>query len=109
MSLQAPQLSYDDRSQGLWTLRAERGSLSADRHSVTFDGAVLARRTQPRSPTLALRTDTLLVNLQQRVADTASPVAMEWGRAQLNAGGLHADMVSGLFQLNGNGHGRLRY
>lgn len=109
VSLQGPQLSYDDRSQGLWSLRAERGSLSADRRSVTFEGDVQARRTQPRSPPLDLRTDTLQVDLEQRVADTATPVAIEWGRARLTAGGLHADMGSGLFVLSGNGRGRLRY
>jgi len=107
--LDAPQLSYDDRSQGLWTLRAEHGSLSADRRSVTFDGAVLAHRSKPRSAALDLHTETLLVDLQSRVADTASPVAIEWGRARLSAGGLHADMASGTFMLNGNGHGRLQY
>jgi LPS export ABC transporter protein LptC len=109
VALESPQLSYDDRSQGLWTLHAERGSLSADRRSVSFNGAVQAHRTQSRSASLDLRTNTLQVDLQQRVADTATPVTIEWGRARLNADGLHADMVSGLFVLNGNGSGRLRY
>ena len=109
ISLEAPQLDYDDRSQGLWALRAKRGNLSADRRSVTFDGAVHARRTQPRSAPLDLRSDTLLVDLQRRVADATTPVTIEWGRARLNAGGLHADMVSGLFVLNGDGRGSLRY
>lgn len=109
VSLEGPQLSYDDRAQGLWSLHAERGSLSADRQSVSFEGAVQARRTQPRAPAVDLRTETLQVDLQQRVADTASPVTLEWGRARLTAGGLHADMASGLIALTGNGRGRLRY
>ncbi len=107
--LTAPRLSYDDRSQGTWTLQAQSGTLSADRQSVAFAGAVQARRMQPRSPLLHLRTDSLLVDLKQRQADTAAPVAIEWGRARLTAGGLHADMVSGLFVLSGDGHGRLHY
>jgi LPS export ABC transporter protein LptC len=109
VELDSPQLSYDDRARGQWTLRATRGTLSADRHSVAFDGEVQARRTMPRSQPLVLRTATLQVDLQSRVADTAAPVDIEWGRAQLHAGGLHADMVSGLFVLNGTGHGQLRY
>ena len=109
VELESPQLSYDDRAHGLWTLRATRVTLSADRHSVTFDGEVQARRTVPRSQPLVLRTATLQVELQSRLADTSAPVDIEWGRAQLHAGGLHADMVSGLFVLKGTGHGQLRY
>lgn len=107
--LTVPQLSYEDRSQGTWTLQAERGTLSADRQSVAFAGAVQARRRQPRSPLLDLSTDALQVDLKRRLADTTSPVAIDWGRAHLTAAGLHADMVSGLFVLSGDGHGRLRY
>lgn len=109
VELDSPQLSYDDRARGVWTLRATRGTLSADRHSVTFDGDVQAQRSEPRSQPLLLRTATLQVDLQSRLADTGAPVDIEWGRAQLHAGGLHADMVSGLFVLKGTGHGQLHY
>ena len=104
-----PRLSYVDRTQGTWTLQSERGTLSADRQSVAFAGAVRARRTQARAPLLDLRTDALQVDLKRRLADTAAPVDIEWGRARLTAAGMHADMVSGLFVLSGDGHGRLRY
>jgi LPS export ABC transporter protein LptC len=107
--LTGPQLSYDLRSQGAWTLQAEYGTLSADRQSVAFAGAVRARRAQPHAPLLDLRTEALQVDLKRRLADTAVPVAIEWGRARLSASGLHADMVSGLFVLNGNGRGSLHY
>lgn len=109
VELNAPRLTYDDRSQGNWTLQAERGTLSADRRSVAFAGAVQARRTQPRSPLLDLHTEALQVDLRQRLADTSAPVAIAWGRARLNASAMHADMVSGLFVLTGEGRGQLRY
>ena len=109
VQLSAPRLGYDDRSQGTWTLQAERGTLSADRQSVAFAGGVQARRMQPRSPLLNRHTEALQVDLRQRLADTAAPVAIEWGRARLNASAMHADMVSGLFVLTGEGRGHLRY
>jgi LPS export ABC transporter protein LptC len=108
VTLTQPRLSYDDRASGNWSLRAERGTLSRDRQSVAFNGNVEGQRTQQRSAPLNLHTESLAVILQSHVADANAPVSLDWGRARIDAGALHADMVSGTFQLTGQGHGRLQ-
>ena len=108
IELTEPRLAYE-QGGGRWTLQADRGTLSSDRRLASLSGNVLGERTAVHTAALTLHTEALAVDLERHLADAHQAVSVEWGRAHLTGGSLHADMVSDTFVLRGPGHGRLRY
>lgn len=109
IELTEPRLAYEQRAGGRWTLQADRGTLSSDRRLASFSGNVLGERTAVRTAALRLHTEALAVDLERHLVDAHQAVSVDWARAHLTGGSLHADMVSDTFVLRGPGHGRLRY
>jgi LPS export ABC transporter protein LptC len=86
-----------------WTLTAAQGFVRGNSSVVEFSGDVLMRREDQPG---AFRTDRLSLDVDRNVANTSSPVIVEYGPHQLHAVGLKADMNRGVVKLESNVNGR---
>jgi LPS export ABC transporter protein LptC len=97
IELTAPQFTYEGET--IWTLTARTGVLPPSAQQITLTGDVLAQGDKPGSPTMHIRTNSLNVDMAARHADTADPVAMDWGSNKLWSHGMQADMQTDHLRL----------
>ncbi|MGC4029843.1 MAG: LPS export ABC transporter periplasmic protein LptC [Steroidobacteraceae bacterium] len=91
-----------------WTLRSDEGQLPGDTGELQLAGGVEVQAQLPGSPRpLTLRTDQLLYRTREQTLDTAARVLFSWGRQQLQATGLKADIKTGTLTLESDVHGRI--
>jgi lipopolysaccharide export system protein LptC len=86
-----------------WTLTAMQGFVRGNSSVVEFSGDVLMRREDQPG---AFRTEKLSLDVDHNLANTSSPVVVEYGPNQLHAVGLKADMNRGVVNLESNVNGR---
>lgn len=105
------QLRYDNAAQPGpgWTLTAQDGLLPGRSSRVHLQGNVLLRGRPPGSQA-ATRVDTeqLDYDIHSRQISTDLAVRITWGRQQLDARGLSADLNRSQLQLMNQVHGRFR-
>jgi LPS export ABC transporter protein LptC len=103
VELEQPRIDYQGTTR--WQLSARTGTLPQDASSVNFSGEVRAVAERGREAPLVIRTETLDIDLIKRRAETNAAVAIELGRNQLGATGLHADMKADSLRLESAVHG----
>jgi len=103
IELTAPQFQYEGTT--VWTVTARSGTLPPTQQQIKLAGDVVARGNQVAAVPMELRTATLTVELQTRLADTLDPVTVNWGANRLSSTGLHADMQADYLRLKSPVHG----
>jgi LPS export ABC transporter protein LptC len=105
------QMHYEQPAQAApgWTLSAREGLLPGNSTRLHLQGDVLLRGKAPGS-TVVTRVDTQQLDYDTRMqqVSTGQPVRISWGRQQLEALGLAADLKQSQLQLQTKVHGRFK-
>jgi len=105
------QMRYAQAAQAApgWTLSAREGLLPGNSTRLHLQGDVLLRGKPPGSM-VATRIDTqqLDYDTHTQQVSTGQPVRISWGRQQLDAKGLAADLKQSQLQLQTKVHGRFK-
>ena len=102
-----PRLTYQQGSGPEWSLRADTGVLPADADRADLAGSVYAVATRPDTTPLQIGTDHLGVDMDRQLVTTADPVRIVWGRDQVTAVGLRADLKADTLRLESRVHGEV--
>lgn len=102
-----PRLSYQEGAGPQWALRADTGILPADAERADLAGSVYAVATRPAELPLEIRTERLSVDMDRRLVTTADPVSIAWGRDQVTAVGMRADLKADTLRLESRVHGEI--
>lgn len=102
-----PRLTYQQGSGPEWSLRADTGVLPPDADRADLAGSVYAVATRPDTAPLEIRTDRLGVDMDRQLVTTADPVRIAWGRDQVTAVGLRADLKADTLRLESRVHGEI--
>jgi len=101
------QLDYVSIPDKHWLLTAERGSVPADSHTVTFLGDVTLRQLDVQ-PGATIRTPSVSVNTDTNIARSRDPVSIELGNHNVLARGFTADLKAERVRLESQVHGRFQ-
>ena len=105
------QMHYEQPAQAApgWTLSAREGLMPGDSSRLHLQGDVLLRG-KPLGSLVATRVDTQQLDYDTRTqqVSTQLPVRISWGRQQLDALGLAADLKQSQLQLQTKVHGRFK-
>ncbi len=104
-----PRLSYQEGSGPQWTLRADTGVLPANAERAELAGSVHAVAMRPDEPPLEIRTDRLSIDMERELVTTADPVSIIWGRDQVTAIGMRADLKADTLRLESRVHGEITH
>lgn len=92
---------------GPWSLEADRGWAWPDTERVELEGDVVMRSLrQPLAREATVRTPRLTLLVNQRLATSDAPVSLDFGRHQLDAVGLRADLDRETLRLESKVNGR---
>lgn len=95
-----PVMHYQPADSNPWVLTAEQGQLPQSAHTADLSGAVQAQgKPAGTARVMQITTDTLHVDMQQRVASTPDVVHVRWAGSLLNGRGLRANMKTGQLEL----------
>lgn len=100
-----PRLVYRGDTDTQWSLRADTGVLPAAADRVDLSGSVYVVAARAVTAPVEIRTDSLGVDMTQQVATTRDPVHVTWGRDQVSAVGLRADLKADTLRLESQVHG----
>jgi LPS export ABC transporter protein LptC len=90
-----------------WRLTADGGLAQPDMNSVELEGNVVMTGGRQSLPEPAvLRTDRLTLDTAARLARTESPVTLGFGRHELAATGMQADLMAETLRLESRVNGR---
>jgi lipopolysaccharide export system protein LptC len=102
-----PRLTYQQGSGPEWSLRADTGVLPPDADRADLTGSVYAVATRPDAVPLEIRTDHLGIDMDRQLVTTSDPVRIAWGRDQVTAVGLRADLKADTLRLESRVHGEI--
>jgi len=92
---------------GPWSLDADRGWAWPDTERVELEGDVVMQSLrEPLARAATVRTPRLTLLVNQRLATSDAPVSLDFGRHQLDAVGLRADLARETLRLESKVHGR---
>ena len=106
-AVQGISMNYSANPGRPWTLRADSASVPADLQSAALSGRVEVRGGQAEREGV-IRTESLMLNMQDNVAYTSAPVEIEFAGQKLNATGLKADLENETLQLESEVNGRFQ-
>ncbi|MGH8140904.1 MAG: LPS export ABC transporter periplasmic protein LptC [Steroidobacteraceae bacterium] len=108
--LTAPILHYQPPDANPWVLTARQGQLPQSAHSADLSGAVHAQgKPQGSSDLLIFDTDSVHLDMQQRLATTPAVVHVHWADRLLRGRGMRANLNSGQLQLSRDVSGVLQH
>jgi LPS export ABC transporter protein LptC len=91
---------------GPWSLEADRGWAWPDTERVELEGDVVMQSLrQPLAQAATVRTPRLTLLVDQRLASSDAPVSLDFGRHQLDAVGLRADLARETLRLESKVNG----
>lgn len=106
--LSAPKLDYQPETGNHWTLTAQRGQLPQDGSTAELAGTVHADgRPSGSTDEMHIATEQLHLDMQQKVATSATKVRVDWAGNVLRGRGMRADIMNDRLQLAGDVHGVL--
>lgn len=92
---------------GPWSLEADQGWAWPDTERVELEGDVVMQSLrQPLAKAATVRTPRLTLLVDQRLATSEAPVSLDFGRHQLDAIGLRADLDRETLRLESKVNGR---
>lgn len=92
---------------GPWSLNADRGWAWPDTERVELEGNVVMRSLrQPLVRAATVRTPRLTLLVREQLATSDAPVSLDFGRHQLDAVGLRADLDRETLRLESKVNGR---
>lgn len=106
-AVQGISMNYSANPDRPWRLRADSAAVPADLQSAALSGHVEVRGGQVEREGV-IRTESLMLNMQDNVAYTSAPVEIEFAGQRLHATGLKADLKNETLQLESEVNGRFQ-
>lgn len=100
-------VKFSGGAGGPWSLDADRGWAWPDTERVELEGNVVMQSLrQPLARAATVRTPRLTLLVAERLATSDAPVSLDFGRHQLDAIGLRADLDRETLRLDSKVNGR---
>jgi lipopolysaccharide export system protein LptC len=105
--IQQPVLNNQSDSNGPpMTVRADRGRVDSDNSKVhLYDNVQMDRAASPKSESLRVKSEYMLVLPDEDVVQTDKPVQITLGQSKLNGTGMFANNATRELRLSSNVHG----
>jgi len=98
-------LDYKAKNLGNWHVTALNGRMPEDRKSLFLSGGVTITGAEDRGGAV-IRTDNVTYDIDDGIAQTEEPVAVQFGKHEINARGLKAMLNTGTLRLESSVNGR---